>query len=216
MPRALAGFDRHQLLARLLRLGRQQLVRRDEPLVEPRAEIAHVATDALERSDQHLLGLARRHQGPEGARNLEPQVRASRRQFLAGRLPLGMRRALERIETAAGVEQPLQVEPGPEIVRQVGIHDLPRLARLGDHELLDVVRAGIARQRGDARTARRGASLLDRCGRITTGLELGQSKAVGEPLHDGILQGQRRLLRVAGPRPRPRPAARPADTRRSV
>ncbi len=110
-------------------------------------------------------------------------------QILARGLPLRVSRALERVDAATRVEQPLQIEPRPEVVGNVGIDHLPRLSRLHDRELVDVIGPRIASLRGDTRTAIGGASLLERFRRVLPRLELGQTQAVGQALRDRLHPG---------------------------
>ncbi len=83
-PRWLAASMASRRCARLLRLGRQHVVRRDEPLLETRAQIADVRVDALERSRDDPLGFRRGHQRPERARDLQAQIGARGGEVLSG------------------------------------------------------------------------------------------------------------------------------------
>ena len=109
-----------------LRFGGRDVVRRDEAGGEPGAHVADVRVHRLERAAQHGLGLAGRHRGPVGARDLEPEVGPRRVHVLAIGASFRARRALERIAAAAGVDRPLQVEPRAVVVGNVGIDDLRR------------------------------------------------------------------------------------------
>ena len=191
-------FDRAHALARLLRFGREQLVRRDEALVEPRALLAHVRPDPIERPREHLLGFPRGHQSPERPRDLEPKIGAGRREILARRVALGARRALERIEPSAAVDEPLQIQPRAVVVWDVGIHNLSQLTRLHDHELLDVIGPGIPGLRRQCRAPVRRASIGGRLRRLEPSLQLRDSEAVRKTLRNRLVErhDRRRLLCV--------------------
>ena len=108
---------------RLLRLRRQHVVRGDEPLIESSAQVGDVRLHALERAGDDLLGLACRDERPERARHLEAQVRTRGGEVLAGGVVLCACGALQRPCPPAGVDRPLKVEPGPEVIGNVRIDD---------------------------------------------------------------------------------------------
>ena len=111
-------------------------------------------------------------------------------QLFAARLALRLRRTFQRLEPAAAIEQPLQIETRAVVVRDIRIDDLPQLTGLHDHELLDVIGAGVAALGCNDREARRGTPLLDRRRRILPRLELGESQAVCDALRNRIVQRQ--------------------------
>ncbi len=144
IARSVARLDREHPLARVLRFGRQDLVGRNEALFELASQVAHVGVDAVERTREDLLRVPGRDQRPEGARDLEPEVGARRRQVFSRGFALRARRAFQRVGAAARIDRPLQVDPRAEVVGDVGIDDLDPLQRLGDAERLDVIGARVA------------------------------------------------------------------------
>ena len=152
--------------------------------------------DRLERSGEHRLGLARRDDGVERARDFEAEIGAGLFEVLADGAPLGAGGALERVGTAAGVDRPLQIDPAAIVVRDVGIHELRRTAGNGNEEFVDMIGARVACLQRDVRHLRRVTAGNGKVGRVRARLDLGKPLTVREPLRDGLVERQRRLLNL--------------------
>ena len=96
-------FDHHDLLVRALRFRAEHVVRRNQPLIEPAAEVAQMRIERVERTLHDAFGLSGGDQGPERARRLEPGVEAGRLQVEPGRVPLGAGRTLQRLPNRPAV-----------------------------------------------------------------------------------------------------------------
>ena len=189
------SLDEQETLARLLRLGREDVVRRDEPLVEARAQVTDVRADHVQCLGDDLLGLAGRHQRPEGTRDLEPEVGARRGEIRAGGVVLCLRGTLQGVKMAGSVDRPLEVDAGAVVVGNVRVNDRPRPPGCEDRKLGDVVGPRVAAEQRHRREACCGTSLLGRRGRGRSGLELREALAVREALRQRVLERQRRARR---------------------
>ena len=149
------------------------------------------ATDSCD--DAQRLG--RGDQRPVGARDLERQIAARRRDVVGRRRRVDPRGALERVEAAAGVDRPLQVEARAVVVGDVGIDDAKLVVRRQDAERLDVVGARVAGLRRNLRE-RGGVPLADDgLGRLAAGDRLGDPMARLEAAPDRLVE--RQLQRTA-------------------
>ena len=154
MPRALPASISEHLLPRSLRLGRQHLVRRHEPDIEPMPRVARAALRLLERLVEHRTASRAGHERPERADDFEAQIGARRcrcprppPRFGRGRRAPGPRsghrcRSATADRAARGI-----------VVGNVGIDDEERGARLPDAEFVDVIRARVAARQRDCGVA---------------------------------------------------------------
>ena len=106
----------------LLRFDRQHVARRNEPDAQLISHVVQVRVGALQRLPHDIDAT----HGPSAtaqirARDLELQIRARRFAILPGRFGLGARCPRERLQPAAGVDRPLQIDPRSQVVRNVGI-----------------------------------------------------------------------------------------------
>ena len=153
-----ARLDRQHALRATAALRRTStLVRRNQPLIEPRcAGRATCASMLSSDRVEHLLGLARGHERPEGARDLEPQVGARRGEILARR-PRARRAPRARARRCGRRCRSATADRAACGSCRARRDRRPRRLTVGcgDRELVDVVGARVAGLRGDGRRARR-------------------------------------------------------------
>ena len=148
--------------------------------------------DAGHRFLDHAQRLGGGDQRPVGARDLERQIAAGRGDLVGRRGRLDARGALERVEAAAGVDRPLQVEPRAVVVGNIGIDDPKLVVRPQDAERLDVIRARVAGLRRDLRQ-RRGVPLADDgLGGLAAGDRFRDPMAGLEAAPDGLVDASAR------------------------
>ena len=137
----------------------------------------------------------------KSSRDLEREIVPRRRNLVVGGGRFDARGALDRIEPAAGVDRPLQVETRAVVVRNVRIDDAELVVRKQHAEDVDMVRAGVARLSGHLRQ-HRGVTLgRDRRRRVTARHRFRQAMTGVEPATDRLVERQRqrrgRGLRLA-------------------
>ncbi len=143
-----------------------------------------------ERPGDDRFGFARRHESPERARDLETQIGSGRGEVLAGGLALRTGCTLQRVRAAAGVHRPLEIEPRPEVIWNVGINDAGRETRHRDAELLDVIGPRIPRRQRHQRPRGRTPALFRGFGSFLPRLQFGEPLAVFDAASDRRVERQ--------------------------
>ena len=182
---------------RLLRLDRQHVARRNEPDAQLIADVVQVRVRALQRLAYDIQGRARRRHGQERTGDFELQIGARGLAILPGRFDLCPGSTGERLQAAARVDGPLQIDPRLHAVREVGVKHPEPAARVGHAELVDVIDARVARDRCELRALGGLALVFDRSRGILPCAELLEAMARFDASRDGLVQrqAQRRRLR---------------------
>jgi hypothetical protein len=92
---------------RALRFRAQDIVRRNQALVETAAEIAQMRVERIQRAPDDGFGLSGRDQRPERACGFEAGIEPGSGDVESGRLALGARSTPERFLPPAGIDRPL-------------------------------------------------------------------------------------------------------------
>ena len=103
------------------------------------------------RAAEHDFGIAGGDDRPVRAGDLETEIGARRVHVPGDRAAFGAGGAFERVAAAAGVNRPLQIEPGAVVVGNVRVDDLRRAQGRRDREHVDVVRPRVAAEQRDER-----------------------------------------------------------------
>ena len=182
---------------RLLRLDRQHVARRHEPDTQLIAYVVQMRVRALQRLPYDIQGRASRRHGQERTGDFELQIGARGLAILPSRLDLCPGSTGERLQAAARVNRPLQIDPRLHAVREVGVKHPEAALRVRHAELVDVIDARVARDRSELRALGGLALLFDRSGGILPCAELLEPMARLDASRDGLVQrqAQRRRLR---------------------
>ena len=106
---------------RALRFRAQDIVRRNQALIETAAEIAQMRIEGIQRALDDRFGLSGRDQRPERACGFEARVQPGGGHVESCRVTLGARSTPERLLPSAGINRPLKIRTGPVVVGNVRI-----------------------------------------------------------------------------------------------
>ncbi len=146
-----------------------------------------------------IKGGTSRNHGPERTGDLELQIGARGFAILPGGFGLCPGSAGERLQTAAGVDWPLEIDPRLHAVGDVGVDQAQAAAHVGHTELLDVIHAYVARDRRKLRALGCLALSFDCSSRVLPGAQFLEPRARLDSAGDGLVQrqSQGRCLRSA-------------------
>ncbi len=137
-----------------------------------------------------ILRSARRDDGPIRARDLKSEIGSDGLAILTGGVRLGSGRARQRLEPAARVDRPLQVEPRSHGIRYVWVNDSHAAGASRNAELFDVIGARVARHQRKLRTCGRFPLVLNGSRGVFASHQLGKPMACLEPAGNRFRQSQ--------------------------
>ena len=117
-------LDSLHLLPRSLRFDGEHVVGRHEAGLVAAADVCQLCIHAADGLGEHARRFARGHERPVGPRDFELQIGARGIEVLARGGRFGFGRSLQRLEAAAGIDRPLELDTGQVVVGYVGIQDL--------------------------------------------------------------------------------------------